>query len=83
MKQAAKSKSTEEGEQVKATGTVKDRILSAFETVESQDVMGEEWEATGFADPGALKILSEFLSTETRGRGRVEVLDMAVMKEGE
>lgn len=83
IKTAPKASTTDDGEQVKATGTVKDRILGAIETVEAQDVLGEDWEVTGFAEPGALKILSEFLSTETRGRGRVEVLDMAVMHEGE
>lgn len=83
LKQTVKSKATEEGEQAKPTGTVKDRILATFEDVEAQDVLGEEWEATGFAEPGALKILSDFLSTEARGRGRVEVLDMAVLNEGE
>lgn len=83
LKQAVKAKATEEGEQAKSTGTVKDRIVASFEEIEAQDVLGEEWEATGFAEPGALKILSDFLSTEARGRGRVEVLDMAVMNEGE
>lgn len=83
LKQAVKAKLTEDGEQPKPSGTVKDRIIATFEEIEAQDVLGEEWEATGFAEPGALKILSDFLSTEARGRGRVEVLDMAVMNEGE
>jgi len=85
LKQAVKTapKSNEDGEVSKATGTVKDKILAAFEQVESQDVMGDEWEATGFAEPGVLKILGDFLTTETKGRGRVEVLDMAVVNEGE
>jgi len=84
LKQAVKSASkqeTGEGEQAKATGTVKDRILSTIETIESQDVVGDDWEVTGYAEPGALKILGDFMSTETRGRGRVEVLDMAMVHE--
>jgi len=60
------------------TGTVKDKILSFVEQVESQDVLGEEWEVIGFVEPGAFKTLGEFCATETKGRGRVEVLDMAV-----
>ncbi|KAL2009671.1 hypothetical protein VTN00DRAFT_5478 [Thermoascus crustaceus] len=63
----------------KTPGTVKDKILSYIEAVETQDVMGgDEWEIVGFAEPGAFKGLSEFISGETRGRGRVEVLDMAI-----
>ncbi|KEF56603.1 uncharacterized protein A1O9_06792 [Exophiala aquamarina CBS 119918] len=59
-------------------GTIKDRILSFVEQIESQDVLGEEWEVVGFVEPGAFKALGEFCSAETKGRGRLEVLDMAV-----
>lgn len=65
----------------KAPATVKEKILSYIESVESEDVMGDEWEVIGFAEPGAFKGLSEFVGGETRGRGRVEVLDMAVTHE--
>ncbi|KAI5304105.1 hypothetical protein KEM56_006844 [Ascosphaera pollenicola] len=61
-----------------STGTVKDRILSYFEEIETQETAGDEWEAVGFAEPGAFKGLSEFVGGETKGRGRVEVLDMSV-----
>ncbi|OLN81648.1 Ribosome maturation protein sdo1 [Colletotrichum chlorophyti] len=70
----------DEGQQQKA-GTVKDRILGYVEQVESQDVLGSEWEVVGFVEPGAFKGLSDFISGETRGMGRVEVLDMAVVHE--
>ncbi|KAI9651634.1 MAG: hypothetical protein M1831_000567 [Alyxoria varia] len=88
LKQSVKSSQKggnkdEEGSQAKATGSVKDRIIATIETVESQDTVGEEWEVTGFAEPGALKILGEFLSSETKGRGNVEVLDMAVLHDGD
>ncbi|WEW61997.1 hypothetical protein PRK78_007497 [Emydomyces testavorans] len=64
------------------TGNVTDRILSYFEQVESQEVLGlDEWEVIGFAEPGAFKGLSEFVGGQTKGRGRVEVLDMAVTHE--
>jgi ribosome maturation protein SDO1 len=66
----------------KVPGTVKDKILSYIESVESQDISGsDDWEVVGFAEPGAFKGLSEFVGGETRGRGRVEVLDMAVTHE--
>ena len=66
----------------KAAGTVKDKIMSYIESVESQEVVGgDEWEVVGFAEPGAFKGLNEFVGNETRGRGRVEVLDMSVTHE--
>jgi len=85
LKQAAKSAgpkepSQENGEE-KTKGTVKDRILSYIEQVETQDVMGSEWEVTGFVEPGAFKGLGDFIGSETKGQGRVEVLDMAVTHE--
>jgi len=71
-----------DGEQQKAApGTVKDKILSFIEQVENQDVMGSEWEVIGFVEPGAFKGLSDFVGGETKGQGRVEVLDMAVTHE--
>ncbi|KAJ5976342.1 hypothetical protein N7481_010049 [Penicillium waksmanii] len=65
----------------KAPGTVKDKILNYIESIESQEVSGDEWEVVGFAEPGAFKGLNDFVGNETRGRGRVEVLDMSVTHE--
>ena len=86
VKAPAKKETTqEEGEEEEsektAAGTVKDRILSYIEQVETQDTEGQEWEVVGFVEPGAFKGLGEFIGGETKGRGRVEVLDMAVMHE--
>ncbi|CEJ94963.1 Putative Ribosome maturation protein sdo1 [[Torrubiella] hemipterigena] len=87
LKQAVKSAGVkaaakdEDGEQQKAPGTVKDKILGYVEQVESQDVMGSEWEVVGFVEPGAFKALSDFIGNETKGQGRVEVLDMTVTHE--
>ncbi|CAK7227323.1 hypothetical protein SCUCBS95973_006504 [Sporothrix curviconia] len=78
---AASSSGGDEGAQRKAPGTVKDKILSYVEQVESQDVMGSSWEAVGFVEPGAFKTLSDFVDNETRGQGRVEVLDVTVTQE--
>ncbi|EOD44947.1 Ribosome maturation protein SBDS [Neofusicoccum parvum] len=82
LKQAVKSapKAGDDGED-KATGTVKDRILGYVEQVENQDVLGDEWECVGFVEPGAFRALGEFISNQTKGRARAEVLDMAVMHE--
>ena len=86
LKQAVKApkggKDTEGGDgEPKAPGTVKDKILSFIEQVENQDVLGSEWEIVGFVEPGAFKGLSDFVGGETKGQGRVEVLDMAVTHE--
>ncbi|KAK8178029.1 SBDS protein C-terminal domain-containing protein [Phyllosticta citrichinensis] len=70
-----------DGEEQKAPGTVKDRILSLVEQIENQDVLGDEWECVGFVEPGAYRALTEFITTQTKGRARSEVLDMAVMHE--
>ncbi|KAI4244426.1 MAG: hypothetical protein L6R42_010456, partial [Xanthoria sp. 1 TBL-2021] len=72
-----------DGESEKSTGTIKDRILSYVEQIESQDTIGQEWEVIGFVEPGAFKGLGEFINGETKGKGRVEVLDMAVTHEGD
>lgn len=82
LKQSVKLQPKAEGEEAEK-GTVKDKILSLVEQVETQDVMGEEWEVVGFVEPGSFKILSEFVSTQTKGRARAEVLDMAVTHEGD
>ncbi|KAL2105336.1 hypothetical protein VUR80DRAFT_8536 [Thermomyces stellatus] len=85
LKQAVKggkSGSGEEGEKKAAAGTVKDRILSYVEQVESQDMVGaSEWEVVGFVEPGAYKPLTDLIQNETKGQGRIEVLDAAVTHE--
>ena len=83
MKQAVKSTGPKpaDDDEEKTKGTVKDRILSFIEQVEMQDVVGSEWEVTGFVEPGAFKGLGDFIGGETKGQGRVEVLDMAVTHE--
>lgn len=91
LKQAAKSAPRKDlpedaeadGDGEKATGTVKDRILSYVEQIEMQDTSGQDWEVMGFVEPGAFKGLGEFIGGETKGRGRIEVLDMAVVHEGD
>jgi len=81
-KQTIKTAPKAEGEEA-STGTVKDKILGFVEQVESQDTAGDDWEVIGFVEPGSFKTLSEFVSTQTKGRARAEVLDMAVTHEGD
>lgn len=71
-----------DAELAKGPSNVKDKILGYIESIESQEVVGgDEWEVVGFAEPGAFKGLNEFVGNETRGRGRIEVLDMSVKHE--
>jgi ribosome maturation protein SDO1 len=80
LKQSVKLAPKNEGDEPEK-GTVKDKILSYVEQVETQDVMGEEWECVGFVEPGSFKTLGEFINTQTKGRAVAEVLDMAVTQE--
>ncbi|KAI7227456.1 Shwachman-Bodian-diamond syndrome protein [Hortaea werneckii] len=82
LKQNVKLAPKTEGDEPEK-GSVKDKILSYVEAVENQDVVGEEWECVGFVEPGSFKTLSDFISTQTKGRARAEVLDMAVTSEGD
>jgi ribosome maturation protein SDO1 len=86
LKQAVKSVSRPGGEtdgESKATGNIKERILSFVEVVESQDVTGNDWEVIGFVEPGSYRELAEFIGSSTKGRARAEVLDMAVVHDGD
>lgn len=76
VKTAAKGQSG--GDERAAAGTVKDALLGFMENIESQDTLGSEWEAVGLVEPGAFKGLNELIETQTKGRGNVEVLEMAV-----
>ncbi|KAI9760457.1 MAG: hypothetical protein M4579_001651 [Chaenotheca gracillima] len=82
-KQKGAAADGEDGAEDKGKGTVKDRILNYVEQVQSQDVSGDDWEVIGFVEPGAFKGLTEFIGADTRGKGRIEVLDMAVTHEEE
>ncbi|CAG5147826.1 uncharacterized protein ALTATR162_LOCUS2102 [Alternaria atra] len=80
LKQAIKTapKAQAGTEEKGTTGTVKDAILGFMENIESQDTIGAEWEAVGLVEPGAFKGLNELIEGQTKGRGNVEVLEMAV-----
>jgi ribosome maturation protein SDO1 len=83
VKSAPKPSSSNDTEEKPAHGTVKDTILGLVEQVDTQDFIGEDWEVVGFVEPGAFKTLSDFISTQTKGKARAEVLDMAVIHEGD
>jgi ribosome maturation protein SDO1 len=81
LKQAVKSAPKSGGEEdteAKATGNVKDRILSFVEEVTSQDTAGSDWEVVGFVEPGSYKELMDFIGSSTKGKARAEVLDTVI-----
>ncbi|KAF2216325.1 hypothetical protein CERZMDRAFT_93620 [Cercospora zeae-maydis SCOH1-5] len=80
LKQNVKSPPKTEGEEA-TTGSVKDKILSLVEQVETEENTGKEWECIAFVEPGAYRLLNDFVSTQTKGRARAEVLDTTVTHE--
>ncbi|MCJ1352134.1 MAG: hypothetical protein MMC33_002118 [Icmadophila ericetorum] len=83
---SSKSKDTGGGDEEDDGGkkkgqTVKERILSYVEEIVNEEQGGADWEIVCFVEPGAFKGLGEFVGGETKGKGRVEVLDMAVVHE--
>jgi ribosome maturation protein SDO1 len=72
-----------EGGERKSHGTLKDTILAFFQTVESQDVQGTQWEVVGLTEPGALNHVSEFVTDITKGKGKVDVLNVEVEQKAE
>ncbi|KAI5779277.1 SBDS protein C-terminal domain-containing protein [Geopyxis carbonaria] len=69
---------------VTATKKGKDKCMEFIEEIEEEEIRGAgEWECTAFVEPGRYKALVDVVGTETKGRGRVEILDTAVVYEGE
>ncbi|KAK9453141.1 SBDS protein C-terminal domain-containing protein [Dipodascopsis uninucleata] len=60
----------------------RESIIALVEQIEDED-WSTEWECTGFIDPGNFRALSELLKNESKGRASIEVLDTAVIQEGE
>ncbi|KAG8947443.1 hypothetical protein FRC04_010764 [Tulasnella sp. 424] len=59
---------------------LKEQIHGSAETVEEDDMTGEEWETILLIDPGQFKVLNELLSSEgsaLKGKGKIETLTMA------
>ncbi|RPB23112.1 Shwachman-Bodian-diamond syndrome protein [Terfezia boudieri ATCC MYA-4762] len=52
-------------------------VQEMFEKVEEIGGTAGEWECIGFVEPGKYKVMGDFVGTEMKGKGVVEVLDMA------
>ena len=61
--------------------TIKEAILGFFDKTESEEAIGDEWEVIGLVEPGNYKEINDFIGSQTKGRGRVEVLEAAIIRE--
>lgn len=62
-----------------ATKKCKEKVLESVEQVEEEEFGNTgNWECVAFVEPGKYKRLVDIVGAETKGRGRVEVLDTAV-----
>lgn len=62
----------------------KEKVMQHVEQVEAEEFLSSgDWECTGFVEPGKYKTLADIVGAETKGRGRVEILDTAVVHEGD
>ncbi|KAK9480118.1 SBDS protein C-terminal domain-containing protein [Lipomyces japonicus] len=57
-------------------------VVALIDQIEDED-WGAEWECVGFIDPGSYKELGELLRAESKGKASIDVLDTAVIQEGE
>ncbi|PWN89350.1 Shwachman-Bodian-diamond syndrome protein [Acaromyces ingoldii] len=55
---------------------IKEKVQELVDKVEDDDWV-DEWELVAVMDPGSLRVINELLESETKGRGKVEVLNFA------
>ncbi|KAJ3099060.1 hypothetical protein HDU97_003493 [Phlyctochytrium planicorne] len=61
---------------------IKDKVHSYVADVQDED-WGEDYELVGQVDPGNFRTLTDFVSSETKGKGMVEVLLVRTVAEGD
>lgn len=59
---------------------LKDKILEKTESVE-EDEWGDEWELVALIDPGQFRVINELIQSELKGKGRLETLSFAAVKD--
>ncbi|KAK9246920.1 SBDS protein C-terminal domain-containing protein [Lipomyces tetrasporus] len=60
----------------------RDTVVALIEHIEDED-WSQDWECVGFIEPGKYREIGDLLRNESKGRANIEVLDMAVIQEGE
>ena len=61
---------------------LKEQIIPLIDTTEDED-WTDEWELVASIDPGSLRRINELLEAETKGRGRIEVLNFTSIGDDE
>ncbi|KNE61496.1 SBDS family rRNA metabolism protein [Allomyces macrogynus ATCC 38327] len=62
---------------------VKDRVVPLFATVDDDVWTSSEWEVAGWIDPGHYRTLTDLVQAETKGRGRLDLLNLSQVADGE
>lgn len=60
-----------------------DKVKQLIEEVEDEDWSSNKWELVGFIDPGNFRKLDQLIQTESKGKTTLQVLDTAVIVQGE
>lgn len=68
---------------VKEAKKYADNIKALLEEVEDEEWDSSLWEIVAFIDPGNFRKLDEAVQTESKGKVSIEVLDTAVIQQGE
>lgn len=68
---------------VKEAKKYADNIKALLEEVEDEEWDSSLWEVTAFIDPGNFRKLDEAVQVESKGKANIEVLDTAVIQQGE
>lgn len=68
---------------VKEAKKYADTIKSLLDSVDDEDWSSSQWELVAFIDPGNFRSLDESVQGESKGKASVEVLDTAVIQQGE
>ncbi|KAI9168225.1 hypothetical protein H9P43_007597 [Blastocladiella emersonii ATCC 22665] len=68
---------------VKDGKRLKEKVVPAFTEVDEDDWSSAEWTIAGLIDPGQYRILTELLQAETKGKGRLDVLNLSEIVEAD
>ncbi|KAI9352617.1 SBDS protein C-terminal domain-containing protein [Obelidium mucronatum] len=67
----------------KESKKLKEKVMPLIAKVEDEDFSGDVYEILCFVDPGQYPTLVELVSTETKGRGQVEVQTVQDIADGD
>ncbi|CAL1697302.1 unnamed protein product [Somion occarium] len=56
---------------------LREKVIEGAQTVESDEMGQQQWEAMMLIDPGQFRVINELLQKECKGRGRIEAMTFA------